>query len=93
MITKALELSPGDPFITDSLAWAEFRSGNKDEAMRLLQGAFKDKPDAEIAAHLGEVLWTMGRQPEALLMFREGIKLNPDNETLIETLKRLRVPL
>ena len=93
LITKALELSPGDPFITDSLAWAEFRSGNKDEAMRLLQGAFKDKPDAEIATHLGEVLWTMGRQPEALLMFREGIKLNPDNETLIETLKRLRVPL
>ena len=93
LITKALELSPGDPFITDSLAWAEFRSGNKEEALRLLQGAFMNKPDAEIAAHLGEVLWAMGRQQEAVQMFKEGIKLNPENETLVETLKRLRVSL
>jgi tetratricopeptide (TPR) repeat protein len=93
LITKALELSPGDPFITDSLAWAEFRSGNNDEALRLLQGAFKDKPDAEIAAHLGEVLWAANRQQDALQVFKEGVKLNPDNETLTETLKRLRITL
>jgi tetratricopeptide (TPR) repeat protein len=93
LITKALELSPGDPFITDSLAWAEFRSGNNDEALRLLQSAFKDKPDAEIAAHLGEVLWAANRQQDALQVFKEGVKLNPDNETLTETLKRLRITL
>jgi tetratricopeptide (TPR) repeat protein len=93
LITKALELAPGDPFITDSLAWAEFRSGNQEEAIRLLQGAFKDKPDAEIAAHLGEVLWVAKRQQEAMQVFKEGIKLSPDNETLTETIKRLRVPL
>ncbi|MFZ4623589.1 MAG: tetratricopeptide repeat protein [Rhodoferax sp.] len=93
LITKALELSPGDPFITDSLAWAEFRSGNHAEALRLLQAAFKDKPDAEIAAHLGEVLWVSNRQPEATQVFQQGIKLNPANETLLETIKRLRVPL
>jgi tetratricopeptide (TPR) repeat protein len=93
LITKALELAPGDPFITDSLAWAEFRSGNQEEAIRLLQGAFKDKPDAEIAAHLGEVLWVAKRQQEAVQVFKEGIKLSPDNETLTETIKRLRVPL
>ncbi|MBV5296985.1 MAG: tetratricopeptide repeat protein [Rhodoferax sp.] len=93
LITKALELSPGDPFITDSLAWAEFRSGNHAEALRLLQAAFKDKPDAEIAAHLGEVLWISNRQPEATQVFQQGIKLNPANETLLETIKRLRVPL
>lgn len=93
LITKALELSPGDPFITDSLAWVEFRGGNHAEALRLLQSAFKDKPDAEIAAHLGEVLWTLQRQSEALDVFRQGVKLNPDNETLRETLKRLNVAL
>jgi len=93
LITKALSLSPGDPFITDSLAWAEFRSGNLAEALRLLQAAFKDRPDAEIAAHLGEVLWVSQRQPEALDIFKQGLKLNPDNETLVETLKRLQVPL
>ena len=93
LITKALSLSPGDPFITDSLAWAEYRSGNLVEALRLLQAAFKDKPDAEIAAHLGEVLWFSQRQPEAQAVFKEGIKINPLNETLLETLKRLGVPL
>ncbi len=93
LITKALQLAPNDPFITDSLAWAQFRSGNKDEALQLLQGAFKARPDAEIAAHLGEVLWAMDRHAEAVQVFKEGIKLNPANDTLMETLKRLRVPL
>ncbi|MBP9904081.1 MAG: tetratricopeptide repeat protein [Rhodoferax sp.] len=93
LIAKALALAPGDPFITDSLAWAEFRSGNHARALELLQAAFKDKPDAEIAAHLGEVLWVSQRQAEALHVFREAVKLNRDNETLQETLKRLRVPL
>lgn len=93
LINKALELSPKDPFITDSLAWAQFRSGNHETALQLLQGAFKDKPDAEIAAHLGEVLWTLNRRDEAIRMFKEGLQLNPDNETLTETIRRLRVPL
>ena len=93
LITKALTLSANDPFIIDSLAWVEFRSGNLNVALELLQGAFKDKPDAEIAAHLGEVLWTLKRQPEALQVWREGLKINPDNETLVNTLKRLQVAL
>lgn len=93
LILKALELAPGDPFITDSLGWVEFRSGNLDEALRLLQGAFKAKPDAEIAAHLGEVLWTMGRSNQALSIWKEGMLINSENETLLETLKRLRVQL
>ncbi len=93
LILKALEFAPGDPFITDSLGWVEFRSGNLEEARRLLQGALKAKPDAEIAAHLGEVLWTMGRRDEAVHIWREGAKINAENETLLETLKRLRVKL
>lgn len=93
LITKALQISPDDAFITDSLAWAEFRSGNLDLALLLLQGAFKDKPDPEIAAHLGEVLWALKRQPEAMDVWRKGLKLNPKNAALLETLKRLQVTL
>ncbi len=93
LIQKALEFAPGDPFISDSLGWAEFRGGNFDEALRILQEAFTTKPDAEIAAHLGEVLWRMGRRDQALEAWRAGAKLNSDNETLMETLKRLRVTL
>jgi tetratricopeptide (TPR) repeat protein len=91
LILKALELAPNDPFITDSLGWVEFQSGNLAEALRILQGAFESKPDAEIAAHLGEVLWASGKREQALTVWREGVALNAENETLIETLKRLRV--
>ena len=90
LVRKALEYAPGDPFISDSLAWVEFRSGNFSEALRILQQAFKDQPDAEIAAHLGEVLWTMGNRQQAAAVWKEGIQLNAENETLRETLKRLQ---
>lgn len=93
LILKALEFAPNDPFISDSLGWVEFRSGNLSEALRILQEAFKAKPDAEIAAHLGEVLWTQGQRDRAVNTWKEGMKLNPENETLLETLKRLRVKL
>jgi tetratricopeptide (TPR) repeat protein len=91
LIQKALEYAPGDPFISDSLAWVEFRMGNKAEALRILQVAYKERPDAEIAAHLGEVLWSLGRHDQAHGIFREGLLLNAENETLLETLKRLKV--
>jgi tetratricopeptide (TPR) repeat protein len=90
LVQKALEFAPGDPFISDSLAWVEFRMGNRGEALRILQAAFKEKPDPEIAAHLGEVLWTMGQHDQAQTVWREGLMLNSENETLLETLKRLK---
>jgi tetratricopeptide (TPR) repeat protein len=89
LITKALSFAPDDPFIVDSLAWVEYRMGNTAEAIRLLQGAFKARPDAEIAAHLGEVLWSAGQKDEASAVWKEGMALNPQNETLRETMRRL----
>ncbi len=93
LVQKALEYAPNDPFISDSLAWVEFRMGNKAEALRILDEAYKSKPDAEIAAHLGEVLWSMGQTERASAIWKEGMLINPDNETLQETLKRLKVKL
>lgn len=93
LIQKALEYAPGDPFITDSLGWVEFRMGNKAEALRILEGAYKARPDAEIAAHLGEVLWSTGQRDRAQAIWKEGLLLNAENETLLETLKRLGVRL
>jgi tetratricopeptide (TPR) repeat protein len=92
LVAKALEFAPNDPYIVDSMAWVEFRSGNKQEALRLLQGAFKARPDAEIAAHLGEVLWSLEQQGQAKSIWKEGLALNPDNETLKETIQRLSKP-
>ena len=90
LVTQAVQLTPEDPYIQDSLGWVEFRMGNHQEALRILQAAYKAKPDAEIAAHLGEVLWTLGKTQEAGTLWREGLLLKPDNETLVETLQRLQ---
>jgi tetratricopeptide (TPR) repeat protein len=91
LIQKALEYAPGDPFISDSLGWVEFRMGNRAEAIRILDTAYKTRPDPEIAAHLGEVLWANGQRERAQMVWKEGLLLSGDNETLQETLKRLRV--
>jgi tetratricopeptide (TPR) repeat protein len=93
LIVKALTFAPDDPFITDSLGWVEFRLGNLGAALSHLQKAYKDRADAEIAAHLGEVLWKMKRQDEALKVWREGLNTAPNNETLQETLQRLKPAL
>jgi tetratricopeptide (TPR) repeat protein len=93
LIQKALEFAPEDPFISDSLGWVEYRMGNKAEAERIFAKAYKAKPDAEIAAHYGEVLWESGEQEKAKSIWREGQLLNPDNETLVETLERFKVKL
>jgi tetratricopeptide (TPR) repeat protein len=93
LIVKALTFAPDDPFITDSLGWVEFRMGNLGAALTYLQKAYKDRADAEIAAHLGEVLWKLKRQDEALKIWREGLNTAPNNETLQETLQRLKPAL
>ncbi len=93
LIRKALVYAPTDPFIQDSLGWVEFRLGNRAEALKILTAAFKAKPDAEIAAHFGEVLWALGQRDKALAIWREGALLNPENATLVETLKRFGVKL
>jgi tetratricopeptide (TPR) repeat protein len=89
LIEKAHKLSPGDPFILDSMGWALFRLGRLDEAVTYLKRALAERPDAEIAAHLGEVLWMKGDRDSARAVWKEQLESNPDNVVLKETVKRL----
>jgi tetratricopeptide (TPR) repeat protein len=93
LILKALEIAPGEPFITDSLGWVEYRLGNRTESLRLLRGAYQSRPDVEIAAHLGEVLWVNGERDEARRVLRDAKTRDAGNEVLTETLARLKVDL
>ncbi|WP_299510341.1 tetratricopeptide repeat protein [uncultured Limnohabitans sp.] len=88
LIAQALKLAPQDAYIQDSLGWVTFRQGQHAEALQILQAAYRARPDAEIAAHLGEVLWVMGQREQAATIWREGLMLKADNETLRETLQR-----
>ncbi len=89
LIEKAHQLNPDDPAILDSLGWANFRMGNLNEAERLLRLALERYPDAEVAAHLGEVLWANGKQREARQVWANALKEQPDNNVLRGTLLRL----
>jgi len=91
LIQKAVQLAPEDPFIADSLGWVEFRLGNTAEAIRILEAAYKTRPDPEIGAHFGEVLWSIGQKDRAVTIWKEALLSDAENETLQETLKRLRV--
>lgn len=93
LIVKALEFAPEDPFIVDSLGWVEFRMGNKLSALAILERAYNNRPDVEIAAHLGEVHWSLGQQDKARKIWREAMRIDQNNELLQLTLKRLKVKL
>ncbi len=88
LIEKAIKLSPEDPYIIDSLGWVHYRMGNLNKGVSYLKQAFVIKPDPEIAAHLGEVLWMQGTKEEAKEVWRSTIKSYPDNEVLLNTMKK-----
>ena len=90
LIARALELAPDDPFILDSMGWVRFRRGDAAEALAHLERAYTIRKDAEIAAHLGEVLWTLERREDATRILDEALAAHPGNTLLTDTLNRLR---
>jgi len=89
LIDKALKMAPGDPYIMDSMGWVLFRMGKLKEAEQSLRQAYALRSDAEIAVHLGEVLWTQGDKAGAAKLWREARAKDPKNDALRSTLARL----
>lgn len=88
LIEKALQLAPEDPFILDSKGWVLYRRGDMQGALEVLKKAFTLRADPEIAAHLGEVLWALGRQDEARQTWGDAMKASPGNEVLVGTVRK-----
>lgn len=93
LLEKALRLKPDDAAIIDSMGWLYYRTGKYPEALSHLRQAYEASPNAEIGAHLGEVLWVIGETEEARRVWREAQQLEPDNATIRETLNRLKADL
>ena len=89
LIQKAIELSPDEPSIIDSLGWVQYRLGMYEEARKNLDRAYILFPDAEVAAHLGEVMWVMGDRAAANKIWRVALEKQPDNVPLLNTMERL----
>jgi len=89
-IEIALSISPNNHYIMDSMGWLHFRMGNIEIALQFIEKAYKIQKDPEIAAHLGEILWKMGKLKQAEKVWEESIKIHPSNTVLLETFERLR---
>lgn len=89
LINRALEITPDDAAVMDSLGWVQFKLGKKAEARATLQKAFDKFPDAEVAAHLGEVLWSLGEKDQARALWEKAMQQSPDAVALRETVDRL----
>lgn len=90
LVARALALLPDDAFIIDSMGWVLYRQGDLAGALIQLQKAYGLRQDPEIAAHMGEVLWALGRQDEARRVLREAARKDPDNEALAATVKKFQ---
>jgi tetratricopeptide (TPR) repeat protein len=88
LIEQALKLAPDDPFIIDSMGWVLYRMGKNDASLDFLKRAFDLRPDPEIAAHLGEVLWSAGQRDEARKIWNTALRDDPDNDVLLATVKK-----
>lgn len=90
LVARALELTPEDAAVIDSMGWIEFRQGRPREARALLEKAFGKARDPEIAAHLGEVLWTLGERERARAVWDDALTRDPDHRVLRDTVERLQ---
>ena len=89
-IRRALQLRPEEPAILDSMGWVQYRLGNLVEAERYLRRAFAADADAEIAAHLGEVLWQRGECEAAERIWDAVLATAPDHQVLQDTVRRFK---
>ena len=88
LILLAYELQPGDASIIDSMGWISYRLGRLTEAESYLREAWQIMQNAEVAAHLGEVLWVRGQKDEARSTWQLGFQMESDNEVLLDTMQR-----
>lgn len=93
LIERAYALRPDDPAILDSMGWVRFRQGDLDGALQYLEQAWARQPQAEIGAHLGEVLWQRNQRDQAREVWRRARALDPQDAALNATLQRLGVSL
>src|SRR5699024_350797 len=89
LIEKAFAKAPDNAAILDSLGWVQYHLGQLDKALAYLQRAYQALPDAEVAAHLGEVLWTLGRRQQARRVWQQARADNPASKLLENTIDRL----
>lgn len=91
LIRRALELSPDEPAILDSMGWVYFRLGRPETALGYLEQALEGEDNPEIAAHLGEVLWHLEQTDRAREVLHSAWERHPGDHHLADTMERLEL--
>lgn len=92
LIQKAISLNPENPAYLDTMGWLLFKMGKNQDSIAMLEKAYKMSGDNEIAAHLGEVLWSSGKQDAAKRVWKQGMMSSQDTTVIKKTMQRLKVP-
>jgi Flp pilus assembly protein TadD len=88
-LQRALKLQPDEAMIVDSYGWLQFKKGNLADALKYLEGAYKKMPENEIAVHLADTLWALGKKKEVEELIKEALKKTPQDEFLLEFQQRV----
>lgn len=88
-LNQAIKLSPNNASVLDSLGWLYYKMGDYKKSLLTLQKASKIMPDAEIAAHLGEVMWSMKDFEGAKRVWHDALEQHPKHENIMNAMQRL----
>jgi len=88
LIARAIAAKPDSYAIQDSMGWALVQAGKLADGKAWLERAWDLSEDPEVAAHLGETLWRMGRPEDAKRVWDEALADNPDSPPLMRAMER-----
>ncbi|MDO6564880.1 tetratricopeptide repeat protein [Amphritea sp. 1_MG-2023] len=92
LIDAALNLSPSDPSILDSMGWILLKQGKANEAIDFLQQAYDRFPDPEVSAHLIQAYHAAGQPQAALKLLKKEQLKHPDNDFLRDAAISINAP-
>lgn len=92
LLVRANEIAPNQSYIIDSLAWAYYKAGKIDDALKEIRRAvtLDEHTDASIWEHYGDIAARAGLKEEARTAYQKAMELKPDNaEALRQRLSNL----
>ena len=93
LIEKALKIEPEQAHILDSMGWVAYKLNDFATAIEYLQKAYDASPEAEIAAHLAEVLWESGETEKAIGLLKESFSKDDKNPVLNKVIERYELDI
>ena len=89
LLEKANKKKKDDPYITDSIGWAYYLTGNFNKAEKFLRKAVLLMPDDPIVNdHYGDILWKLNRKIEARYFWKSVLKLEETEEEMRNKIKQ-----